>query len=332
MTIANPALDHCWYAVATVDEIGEQPVPIEIRDTSYVIWRGADRRLIAARDRCSHREAKLSLGTVDAGCLRCPYHGWAFGPEGRCVDVPSSREGTAIPPGAHLDPLPVAEHYGLVWLCPAQPKYPVPHLGVEYDSNFTRLNTGMQVWNCSVTRIIDNILDVAHFPFTHLGTFGLGQERVVPHFSLGPLDDTFYGYEYSVVVNNEGDAKTMSGGGEAIISLEMSTGFALPFSARSTMTYESGVEQVLFMTAAPISSERSYYTFVLWRNDDVSTTGRHIVDFELEISREDRAMLENLSGELALGRGDLVDVQSDKASVEWRRRYCSLIAPDAPAT
>ena len=329
MTIASSALDHCWYAVATVDAIGEEPVPIEVRDTTYVIWRGADQRLIAARDRCSHRQAKLSLGTVEAGCLRCPYHGWAFGHEARCVDVPSSRQGTAIPPGAHLDPLPVAEHYGLVWLCPAQPKYPVPYLRVEHDSNFTRLNTGMQVWNCSVTRIIDNILDVAHFPFTHLGTFGREQERVVPNFSLTQLDDTFYGYEYSVVVNNEGDAKAMSGGGDDVIGLEMSTGFALPFSARSTMTYENGIEQVLFMTAAPISTERSYYTFALWRNDDVSTTGQGIVDFELEISREDRAMLENLSGELALGRGDLVDVRSDKASVAWRRAYSSLTEYDA---
>ncbi|NNK92264.1 MAG: aromatic ring-hydroxylating dioxygenase subunit alpha [Acidimicrobiia bacterium] len=321
---ASP-LDHCWYAVATVDEVGDAPVPIVLRDRTYVIWRGPDERLVAVRDRCSHREARLSLGTIEDGCLRCPYHGWAFGQEGRCVDVPSSAEGAAIPPGAHLEPLQIAEHYGLVWLCPAEPNYPVPHLGVEDDSSFTRLNTGMQIWNCSVTRIIDNVLDVAHFPYTHLGTFGREQEKVVPNFSLEQLDDTFHGYEYSVVINNEGDAKTMSGGGDDVIGLEMSTGFALPFSARSTMTYENGIEQVLFMTAAPISTQRSYYTFVLWRNDDVTSTGQEIVDFELEISREDREMLENLSGELALGQGELVDVQSDKASVAWRRQYRALL-------
>jgi phenylpropionate dioxygenase-like ring-hydroxylating dioxygenase large terminal subunit len=329
LTMQGSALDRCWYAVATVDEIGAAPVSIEIRDTPYVIWRGADQRLIAARDRCRHREAKLSLGTVEDGCLRCPYHGWTFGDAGRCVDIPSSRKGTAIPPGAHLDPLPVAEHYGLVWLCPAEPKYPIPHLGVEQDGSFTRLNTGMQVWNCSATRMIDNMLDVAHFPFVHDGTFGREQELVVPNFGLEQLDATFYGYEYTVVVNNEGGAKSMSGGGGDVISLRMSTGFALPFSVRSTMSYDNGIEQTLFMTAAPISEERSYFTFVLWRNDDVSSTGRQIVDFELEVAREDRAMLENLPGELTLERGAIVDVQSDKASLEWRRRYRSLVEPDA---
>lgn len=325
---ANP-LDHHWHVVATIGEIGDAPVSIELLDIPYVIWRTATQNLIATRDRCTHREGRLSGGTVVEGCLRCPYHGWEFGEQGRCEKVPSSGEGTAIPPKAHLTTLPIEEHYGLVWLCPDEPKSSVPDLGVERDASFTRLNTPMQVWNCSATRMIDNMLDVAHFPYTHVGTFGRQQERVVPNFSLKQLDETFYGYEYSVVVNNEGEAKSMSGGGEDVISLEMSTGFSLPLSVRSTMSYKNGIEQTLFMTAAPISKERSYFTFVLWRNDDVSSTGQEIVDFELAVAEEDRKMLEHLEGELALGQGDLVDVQSDKASLEWRRRYRSLISPEA---
>ncbi len=326
--MSHHPLDDCWYAVATGDSIANEPVPIEIRGTAYAIWRAADQHLIAVRDRCSHREAPLSLGTVENGCVRCPYHGWTFGGSGRCVDIPSSGAGATIPPAAHLDPLPVAERYGLVWFCPGEPTAPVPHLGVDDDESFTRLNTGMQTWNCSATRMIDNMLDVAHFPFTHAGTFGREQEQVVPHFSLTQLDDTFHGYEYSVVVDNEGAAKSMSGDDDDVISIEMSTGFTLPFSVRSTMSYDNGIEQTLFMTAAPIDEARSYFTFVLWRNDDVSTSGRAIVDFELEVAREDRAMLETLSGELSLEHGVLVDVQSDKASLEWRRRFRAMISGD----
>ena len=325
MTFRCEALDHCWYAVATVDAIDDEPVAIVLRETSYVIWRAADRSLIAARDRCTHRQAPLSAGTIEAGCLRCPYHGWRFGEGGRCIEVPSSGEGTPIPSRAHLDVLPVAERYGLVWLCPGEPEHEIPHLAVEDDPSFSRLNTGMQRWQCSATRMIDNMLDVAHFPYTHADTFGREQEQVVPNFSVGPLDDTFYGYEYAVVVNNEGEAKAMSGGGDDVIGLEMSTGFALPFSVRSTMSYENGIEQVLLMTAAPISEAVSHYTFVLWRNDDVSSVGQQIVDFELEVSREDQRMLEDLSGELPLGHGALVDVRSDRASLEWRRRYRELV-------
>lgn len=327
MTMTDSPLDHCWYVVATADAIGEAPVPFEILDQSYVLWRSKDLSLVAVKDRCSHREAKLSLGTVNDGCLQCPYHGWTFGDEGRCVAIPSSGPEATIPPAAHLAPLSVEEHYGLVWFCPSEPHQPVPHLDVEFDANFSRLNTSTEVWNSSVTRMIDNMLDVAHFPYTHAGTFGREQEQKVPNFTLEDLDDTFHGYKYSVVVNNEGEAKKMAGGGADVIGLDMSTGFALPFSVRSTMSYETGVEQTLFMTASPISRERSYFTFVLWRNDDVSETGQQIVDFELDVAAEDKQMLENLDGELSLERGELVDVQSDKASLEWRRRYRSLITP-----
>jgi len=324
-TSASP-LDRQWFAVATIDQIGDQPISVTLLDRPYVIWRGAEGQLIATHDRCSHREAKLSLGSVTDGCLRCPYHGWTFGADGRCIEVPSSGPSSAIPSSAHLDSLHVESHYGLVWMSPGEPDHPVPHLGVDDAASFTRLNTGMQTWECAATRMIDNMLDVAHFPYTHAGTFGLEQEKVVPHFTPTQLDDTFYGYEYPVTINNEGDAATMSGeGDDGVITLQMSTGFALPFSVRSTMSYPNGIEQTLFMTAAPINATRSLFTFVLWRNDDVSTTGQDIVDFELEVAKEDQAMLENLRGELSLGHGALVDVQSDKASLEWRRRYRALV-------
>lgn len=315
--------------VATGDAIRDAPLAIQLLDVSYVVWRGTD-GLFAALDRCTHREARLSRGSLDAaGCLQCPYHGWTFASDGQCVSVPSSGRDATIAPAAHLAPVAVTERYGLVWLCPGEPAQSVPHLGVEDDPAFTRLNTPTQIWGAAATRMIDNMLDVAHFPYTHAGTFGLEQEAQVPHFSLKQLDDTFHGYEYSVTINNEGEAQTMSGDTDAdVIGLDMSTGFALPFSVRSTMSYETGIEQTLFMTAAPISAERSYFTFVLWRNDDVSVIGQDIVDFELAVAKEDQAMLENLSGELSLDRGALVDVQSDKASLEWRRRYRALVLGD----
>ncbi|MFT4658666.1 MAG: phenylpropionate dioxygenase-like ring-hydroxylating dioxygenase large terminal subunit, partial [Ilumatobacter sp.] len=161
MTMTDSSLDHCWYVVATADAIGDAPVPFEILDQSYVLWRSKDRALVAVKDRCSHREAKLSLGTVNDGCLQCPYHGWTFGDEGRCVAIPSSGSDATIPPAAHLASLSVEEHYGLVWFCPSEPHQPVPHLDVEFDANFSRLNTSTEVWNTSVTRMIDNMLDVA---------------------------------------------------------------------------------------------------------------------------------------------------------------------------
>ena len=99
------------------------------------------------------------------------------------------------------------------------------------------------------------------------------------------------------------------------------------------MSYETGVEQKLFMTAAPIEEGESIYTFVIWRNDDVSalvepgrTIADEVIDLEIAVVLEDQTMLEKLNGQLPLEQGALVDVQADKPSLEWRRRYKELIS------
>ena len=325
-------LGNFWHAVATSDSVESEIFSVRLLHNDYVLWRTPDGQIVAALDSCTHRQAPLSKGTLEDGCLRCPYHGWLFGDEGHCLEVPSASEGLPIPPKANLKSLHVEEKYGLVWLCPNEPDAPIPEVAADSDSSFTRLNTKMQIWNTDSTRMIDNMLDISHFPYTHRGTFGIEQETVVPRIKLEQLDETFFGYGYEVKINNVGSTKVMSGGGDDIVKLFMTTGFALPFSVLSTMSYETGVEQKLFMTAAPIEEGKSIYTFVIWRNDDVSALVEHdrtianeVIDLELAVVLEDQMMLEKLEGQLPLEQGVLVDVQSDKPSLEWRRRYKKLV-------
>ena len=325
-------LGNFWHAVATSDSVESEIFSVRLLHNDYVLWRTPDGQIVAALDSCTHRQAPLSKGTLEDGCLRCPYHGWLFGDEGHCLEVPSASEGLPIPPKANLKSLHVEEKYGLVWLCPNEPDAPIPEVAADSDSSFTRLNTKMQIWNTDSTRMIDNMLDISHFPYTHRGTFGIEQETVVPRIKLEQLDETFFGYGYEVKINNVGSTKVMSGGGDDIVKLFMTTGFALPFSVLSTMSYETGVEQKLFMTAAPIEEGKSIYTFVIWRNDDVSALVEHdrtianeVIDFSFAVGLEDQMMLEKLEGQLPLEQGVLVDVQSDKPSLEWRRRYKELV-------
>ena len=325
-------LGNFWHAVATSDSVESEIFSVRLLHNDYVLWRTPDGQIVAALDSCTHRQAPLSKGTLEDGCLRCPYHGWLFGDEGHCLEVPSASEGLPIPPKANLKSLHVEEKYGLVWLCPNEPDAPIPEVAADSDSSFTRLNTKMQIWNTDSTRMIDNMLDISHFPYTHRGTFGIEQETVVPRIKLEQLDETFFGYGYEVKINNVGSTKVMSGGGDDIVKLFMTTGFALPFSVLSTMSYETGVEHKLFMTAAPIEEGKSIYTFVIWRNDDVSALVEHdrtianeVIDFSFAVGLEDQMMLEKLEGQLSLEQGALVDVQADKPSLEWRRRYKELV-------
>src|SRR5687768_5266404 len=68
---SNPALRDAWYAVARRVEVGDRPVAVTLLATSVVLFRAVGGDVVAAPDRCPHREAPLSIGTIADGCLVC---------------------------------------------------------------------------------------------------------------------------------------------------------------------------------------------------------------------------------------------------------------------
>ena len=323
----NPVLADSWYAVARTGDVAPGPLGVRVLGRSYVLWRDGDGALTASADRCPHREAPLSAGTVVDGCLQCCYHGWRFGTGGRCVLVPSAQPGVPVPPRAHLAPVGVQDRYGLVWICPGVPREDIPKIVQEDDPSFRRLNPDVQVWQASATRMVDNFLDITHFPFVHAGTIGGETDEVVPRLELEQLDGCFFGYSYDVTVSNPEIAVATSGlSGSEAVARRMSSGFALPFTCRSTIAYETGLEHILLLLSTPIDDVTSYFAFVVWRNDDFSVPSDEVLRFDLAIGAEDKAMLERLDGVLPLDLAATVSVQSDKPSVEWRRRFAALLA------
>jgi phenylpropionate dioxygenase-like ring-hydroxylating dioxygenase large terminal subunit len=311
--------------VAESAELDDGPLGVTLLGKGYVVWKSPDGAAVAAPDRCPHREAPLSLGTVHDGCLVCPYHGWTFGAGGRCVEVPSSGPDRAVPPKAHLDVVNVALRYGLVWLCPGEPAGAIPAIPEDSDPAYRRINTGVEVWTTSATRMTDNFLDISHFPYVHIGTFGIDGLKQVPKLEMEQLDDDFFGYQYDVEVGNTVGA-VASGSDAEVVSRHMSTGFHLPFTVRSTITYESGLDHIILLCSTPIDDVTSYFTFVVWRNDDFSVPAEEIIAFDRAIGAEDKRMLELLPGVLPLDQQATVSVQSDKASVEWRRQLVGLLS------
>ena len=323
----NPTLADSWYAVARSGDVAPGPLGVRLLGRPYVLWRDPDGVVTASADRCPHREAPLSAGTVIDGCLQCCYHGWQFGSGGRCVLVPSAQPGVPVPPRAHLAPVGATERYGLVWICPGVPREDIPKIVQEDDPSFRRLNPDVEVWQASATRMVDNFLDITHFPFVHAGTIGGETDEVVPRLELEQLDDSFFGYAYEVTVSNPEIAGATSGmQGSGAVTRRMSSGFALPFASRSTISYETGLEHILLLLSTPIDDVTSYFIFVVWRNDDFSVPSNEVLRFDLAIGAEDKAMLERLDGVLPLDLAGTVSVQSDKPSVEWRRRFAALLA------
>jgi hypothetical protein len=148
----------------------------------------------------------------------------------------------------------------------------------------------------------------------------------VAAISLEPMGD-FYGYQYAVEAANPEEAMAASGATDAVVEREMSTGFALPFTVRSTIAYASGLRHVLLLCSSPIDADRSAFTFVVWRNGERVLPDEETIAFDRQIGEEDRVMLEQIRGVLPLDQTALVSVQADRPSVEWRRQLRSLVEP-----
>ena len=319
---SNPALHDQWYVVADAADLADAPVAVTLLGDRFVLWRVDDGSIRAASDRCPHREAPLSGGSITDGCLVCPYHAWAFDSAGVCVDVPSSGPGATIPSSAELSLLAARERYGLVWLCPGTPTGEPPEIPQDRDPSFRRVTAGMETWQVSATRMADNFCDVAHFPYVHAGTIGPDTDPVVAPIHVEVLDADFTGYQYTVDVHDEQGRD---------VRQRMSTAFHLPFVVRSNTFYESGPrvghDRVLLLCTTPIDDVTSLFTFVSWRNHDHDLTIEEFLAFDRAIGAEDKLMLERIDGVLPFEQSATVSVRSDRLSVEWRRSFAALLAP-----
>jgi phenylpropionate dioxygenase-like ring-hydroxylating dioxygenase large terminal subunit len=87
-------------------------------------------------------------------------------------------------------------------------------MAYDGETRFRRINTPVEVWRVSATRMADNFMDIAHLPWVHTGTIGRAQNTCIAPLTLEQLDDTFYGYRYTIDANNP-DAATVTSGSQA---------------------------------------------------------------------------------------------------------------------
>jgi phenylpropionate dioxygenase-like ring-hydroxylating dioxygenase large terminal subunit len=67
---------------------------------------------------CPHRGADLSFGRLEGDGLRCPFHGWKFDVDGRCLETPAEPLGSKLCERIRQRSYPVVERSGVIfaWL------------------------------------------------------------------------------------------------------------------------------------------------------------------------------------------------------------------------
>lgn len=170
--IADLVLLNDWHPVAELAQFAHQPVlATRLLGEDLVLWHDGN-TYHAWQDLCIHRGAKLSLGKLVDGCLMCPYHGWTYNTEGRCVRIPAHP--TQTPPAkARVHRYLARERYGLLWVCLGEPSGEIPPFPEWEQPGFVAAVCGPFAHiRANGPRLIENYLDAAHFPFVHGGILG----------------------------------------------------------------------------------------------------------------------------------------------------------------
>jgi phenylpropionate dioxygenase-like ring-hydroxylating dioxygenase large terminal subunit len=186
----DPVLVDDWHPVARVEDLdGGGPIASRLLGEDIALWRSGE-GLFAWRDLCVHRGTRLSLGrVVDGGRLECPYHGWTYDVDGRCVLMPAHPEQTP-PAKACVTTFKARAQYGVVWVTLGGGTKGIPHFSLLDDPGHQMLMAGPYRVRASGPRVIENFLDVGHFPFVHEGILG---DRARPEIA-----------DYDAEVNSDG--------------------------------------------------------------------------------------------------------------------------------
>nr|CAB3479505.1 unnamed protein product [Digitaria exilis] len=166
----NPSLKNFWYPVAFSRDLKDDTmVPIDCFEEQWVIFRGKDGRPGCVQNTCAHRACPLHLGSVNEGRIQCPYHGWEYSTDGKCEKMPSTNM-----LNVRIQSLPCFEQEGMVWIWPGNdpPKATIPSL--LPPSGFTVHAEIVMELPVEHGLLLDNLLDLAHAPFTHTSTFAKG--------------------------------------------------------------------------------------------------------------------------------------------------------------
>ncbi len=165
-----------WHILLFSSELAAGEVKtLHYFDHDFVIYRAESGRVAVLDAHCPHLGANLASGggRLLGDNIACPFHGWTFAPDGQCVDIPYAKK---IPPRAinALKGWPVQEKSGFIalWYDPQgnPPEDYLPDIddwGPEGWGDWQFYRSRIRAKACDV---IENIVDIAHFPHVHGGT------------------------------------------------------------------------------------------------------------------------------------------------------------------
>jgi phenylpropionate dioxygenase-like ring-hydroxylating dioxygenase large terminal subunit len=315
----DPVLRDDWHPVAASARLpGGALVPVRLLDRELVLWRSSEGQAHAWQDRCPHRGTRLSIGRVEADQVICAYHGWRFAASGRCTHFPALPALTP-PENACARSYRVQERYGLIWVCVGTPDREPPPFPEYGDANLRKVVCGPYDVATSGPRIVENFLDMAHFPFVHAGILGEEPRNEVGDYDVAPFDDGVGGVGILASKCFFWQPRTNSLARSGT-NVEYTYRVVRPLTAILTKIPEQqgGFHEAISLHVNPVAEDQSV-VWILLALTNFEQTDDDLRHFQDSIFLQDQPIVENqVPKRLPLEQGAELPIRSDRMSLAYR--------------
>jgi len=170
-----------WFMIGQAQDATETPLAVRFFGQDMALYRGkTSGKAILLEAYCPHMGTHLAKNTssyvvkdgkhVEGDSIRCPYHAWRFGPDGKCDDIPYSP--APIPKKACVKSWPLVERAGALWMWHdeegGEADYDLPAFS-DYDAP-NWVNWDLQCLgelDCHPQEVVDNMADKSHLEPVH---------------------------------------------------------------------------------------------------------------------------------------------------------------------
>lgn len=205
-TLAGRYMRQFWQPIFRSHDLGAgRTTVVKVMSESFTLYRGETGATHLVAHRCPHRGTQLSVGFIEGDAVRCLYHGWKFGPDGRCVERPGElrKDGGNI----KIPSYPTGEFSGMIWAYLGEGKPPLfPPFPELAGDGF--IECFRQHFPCNYYQSTENDWDLYHARWTH-STGGIHLLDYDAYLSSEAFEETDFGVVKSFALPGGGVASSV---------------------------------------------------------------------------------------------------------------------------
>ena len=200
-----------WIPALCSRKLAEPDCPavrVKLLGERLVAVRGTDGTVALLGEHCPHRRASLFFGRNEEQGLRCVYHGWKFGLDGRCLETPGEPNPNfknKIAVAAY----PAREQGGIVWtyMGPRDHEPELPQLEWTLVPESHRFVT-KRLQESNWFQALEGGYDYAHVGMLHRGALTRSQTEGMPAFKFtAPVTQEVVETDYGLLLGRRQESE-----------------------------------------------------------------------------------------------------------------------------